>query len=82
MRPSRMRMIPVAARANLGVVGHEQQRLAALESEAAKQSEHLKGTHRVEVAGRLVAEDELRVVRQRSRDGDALLFATGARRAV
>src|SRR6185503_6480715 len=68
------------ARAVLGDVGlvrHEDDGDAALDVEALEDAHHLDARLRVEIAGRLVGEQQRRVVHQRPRDGDALLLAAG-----
>ena len=68
---------PVARRADLGVVGHDHEGLAAFAVEAAEEREHVGSPRRVEVAGRLVAEDEAGPIDERSGDRHALLLAAG-----
>ena len=63
-------------RGDLGVVGDEDDR-AARAVELAEELEHLAARGLVEVAGRLVGEDQGRVGDQRAGDGDALLLAAG-----
>ena len=50
--------------------------------ELLQQRHDLEARRRIERAGRLVGEDQLRVVDQRARDGDALLLAAGELRGV
>jgi hypothetical protein len=57
------------------VVGHHGHGQAVLVDQAAQQREHLPRGRRVEGAGRLVGEDDLRPGDQRPGDGDALLLA-------
>src|SRR5512143_26522 len=58
----------------LGVVGHHDDRLLELRVEALHEDEDLLAALRVEVAGRLVGHEHLRVGRDRARDGHALLL--------
>ena len=62
---------------DLRVVADEQQARVDFRAQLADQVEHLLGVLRVERAGRLVGEHQLRAVRQRPGDGDALLLADG-----
>ena len=57
------------------VVGHHDDRLAELAHGMAHEREDLRTGGAVEVAGRLVGEDDLRPAGQRTGDGDALLLA-------
>ena len=59
------------------VVGDHDDRLAMLVDGAAQELEHLRRGVRVEVAGRLVGEDQLGPADQRSRTRDPLLLAAG-----
>src|SRR5215472_16993210 len=61
----------------LGVVGHDHDGLAVVAVEHLQQSQDLVGRLAVEVAGRLVAHQQLRVRHQRAGDGDPLLLAAG-----
>jgi hypothetical protein len=61
----------------LVAVCHHDQILARLASEPVEQFEHLPSGLFIQVAGRFVGQDELRVVHQRAGDGDALLLAAG-----
>ena len=68
------------ARAVLGdvvLVRDQEHGDAALEVEPLEDAHHLDAGPRVEVAGRLVGEENRRVRDQRARDGDALLLAAG-----
>ena len=56
------------------VVGHHQDRLAAIRDEQRQQVQDLVGALAVEVARRLVAQQEGRVGHDRARDRDALLL--------
>ena len=75
-RPSRMRMMR-SRRPPTRVVGDDDGGLAALPVEAPQERKHLGRARRVEVAGRLVGEEQGRLVHQRPREGDALLLAAG-----
>ena len=57
------------------VVGDHHDRLAELAHGVTHEREDLGAGRAVEVAGRLVGEDDLRAARQRAGDGDALLLA-------
>ena len=59
------------------VVGHHHHRLVELVDAATQEGEDLGGRRRVEVAGGLVAEDDVRPVHQRPRAGHALLLPAG-----
>ena len=65
-----------AAAATLGVVGHEQDRLAA-GVQPAQQLDDLLAARRVERAGRLVGEQQRRLVGERAGDREALALAAG-----
>src|ERR1700716_3020921 len=58
-----------------GVVGDHHERLAPIGDRLAHELEDLSTCLGVEVAGRLVGEDDLRTARERARDGDALLLS-------
>src|SRR5258705_1771353 len=60
---------------DVGLVRHEDDGDAALDVEALEDAHHLDARLRVEIAGRLVGEQQRRVVHQRPRDGDTLLLA-------
>src|SRR5512146_383860 len=74
MTPSRIETIRCARRGELDVVRDVEHRLALL-VQALEELEHLGRRDRVEVARRLVADDQLRIGRERTRDGNALLLA-------
>src|SRR5258705_13934259 len=59
------------------LVRHEDDGDAALDVEALEDAHHLEARLRVEIAGRLVGEQQRRVVHQGPRDGDTLLLAAG-----
>ena len=81
--PSARKTTRSATAAAAGVVGDHDDRLAEVVDRAAQQGEHVAPGARVEVAGRLVGEDDGRARDQRARHGDALLLAAGElRRAV
>jgi hypothetical protein len=63
-------------RGELAVMSHEEDGLP-LSVQPPEELEHLGGRDRVEVAGRLVADDQLGVGGERPRDRDALLLAAG-----
>jgi hypothetical protein len=58
-------------------VRHHDDRLAELADRRAQEPEYLGAAGRVEVAGRLVGEDNVRPGDQRPRAGDPLLLAAG-----
>ena len=59
------------------VVAHDQHALAALLGDLAQPAHHLAADARVEVRRGLVGEHEIGVVRERTRDRDALVLAAG-----
>ena len=61
----------------LRVVGDHDDGLAVLAVELLQQAEDLLGGLAVEVAGRLVADQQRRIGDDRAGDGDALLLAAG-----
>ena len=67
---------PAAAGADLVFVGH-QNNCAPFAVEPVEQVENFERRDRVEVAGRLVGQNEVRVVNERTGDGDPLLLAAG-----
>src|SRR5207249_3003114 len=67
-RPSRHRREPL-------LVGDRDDGEPLLAVQLPKELDRLATRLRVEVAGRLVAQDDLRTAKQRSRDGDALALA-------
>ena len=66
---------PIAGLADLAVVGHQDERLAVLAIEPSEQREDLGRSLRVEVAGRLVGQDQPGLVDERPGDRDPLLLA-------
>src|SRR5215471_2463777 len=58
-----------------GIVGHHYDGLAEILVEELEDRKNLVGRSAVEIAGRLVAQEQTRVRHDRSRDGDALLLA-------
>ena len=68
---------PVGHRRGLLIVGDHDHRLAEVVDGAAQQLEHLGRGLGVEVAGRLVGEDDRRARDERPRDRDALRLAAG-----
>src|SRR5262245_49027777 len=67
----------VGALGGAPVVRHHHDGLAELVVQALEQPEHVGGRLPVEVAGRLVGDDEHRIGHQRARDRHALLLAAG-----
>ena len=65
---------PVGHRRSAGVVSDHHDRLTVV-TDGAEQLEDLAARPRVEVAGRLVGEDDLRPGDERARDRDALLLS-------
>ena len=59
----------------LGIVGYEQHGCAAIVAELAYLAEHLAAAAGVEVAGRLVSEDEIWIGREGLCDHDSLALA-------
>ena len=68
---------PIATGRQLGVVGHEHQRHAVLAMAAKQKLDDLMSGGLVEIAGRLVGDDDGRTWRQRPGQRDALLLAAG-----
>ena len=75
MRPSPTTQHPVGVRGRLRVVGDEDDRLAPLLARAPQRVEDLGAGRVVEVAGRLVGEEQRRTGHERPGDGDPLLLA-------
>ena len=75
--PSRRVIRRSAWAAAAGIVGDHDHRLAELVDRLAQQPQHVLARLRVEVAGRLVGEDDGRFGDQGAGDGDALLLAAG-----
>src|SRR5258708_3463814 len=57
-----------------GIVRDHDDRLAEILVQLVEQVQHVVGALAIEIAGRLVGDDDLRVVDDRARDGDALLL--------
>src|ERR671910_3305337 len=68
---------PVGVTGRPGVMGHHDDGLGEVVHGLAHEAQHLRSRSRVEVAGRLVGEDDLGSGRQRAGHGHALLLATG-----
>ena len=67
----------VGALGNVGVVGHENDRIAALGRKPLQQvNDQLAGLG-IERTGRLITQDDLRVLGKRSCDGNTLLLTAG-----
>ena len=66
---------PIGVRGGLRVVGHEDDRLVALDARPPERLEDLGAGRVVEVAGRLVGEEERRARHERAGDRDPLLLA-------
>ena len=81
-RPSRSVSCASASAATIGIVRHEHQRDRRARCDLQQQIEDVPAVGAVEIAGRLVGEDERRIVGQRARDRDALLFAAGQLRRI
>ena len=58
-------------------VGHHQEAAAGSRDQIARQRQHVVGGRLVEIAGRLVGEQQQRLYRQRAADRDPLLLAAG-----
>ena len=67
----------VHARRELHVVGGDQRREAGGAHQLRQRVEHMVGGARVEIAGRLVGQQDARRIGDRARDRDALLLAAG-----
>jgi hypothetical protein len=65
-----------------GIVGHDQERGAEVSVETAHELEHVARRLGVEIAGRLVGQNERRAARERACDRDALLLASGQLRRL
>jgi hypothetical protein len=61
---------------DVGLVCHQHDGDAVLRVETLKDAEHLDAGSRIQVAGRLVREQDARRVDESTRDGDALLLAS------
>ena len=68
---------PVHAGRQVHVVGGDDGGEAGGPHELRQRAEHMLGGVRVEIAGRLVGQQDARRVGDRARDRDALLFAAG-----
>src|SRR5579884_329837 len=68
---------PIGLKRELLVMGHQNERDSPLPVEPFQQSEDLVTRMGIEIAGRLVGQDQLRPQHQRARDGDPLLLAAG-----
>ena len=80
-RPSRRWIWRLGAGGDLGVVGDEHDRPSA-RVELAEDGQHVGAGAAVEVAGRLVGEDERRLGDERPGDGDTLLLAAATARSA
>jgi len=69
--------VTVGTRAERGVVRHHQQGDAAIALEGFEDFDDLRAGRRVEIAGRLVGEQQRRLHDHCARDGDALALAAG-----
>ena len=81
-RPSRSAIVTSATRRQLRIVRHEHQRRLARAVDVEQQLDDLVAGGAVEIAGRLVGEQDRRIVRQRARDRDALLLAARELRRI
>src|SRR5262249_42716643 len=61
------------------IVGNYQQRRTALTRQRQQDRQHLLGSFIIEVAGRLIRQQQRRLVHERASNRDALLLATGQR---
>ena len=75
--PSAMRTMRPQRPASCEIVGDEDERRLAAALQAEQQVDHLLAGLAVEIAGRLVGQDDLRAGAQGPGDGDALLLAAG-----
>ena len=76
MTPSRSRSVRAGMSRDVVVVRDEHDRHSALPAKPVEQLEHLVAGDGVERAGRLVGEQEPRIVRERPRDRDPLPLAS------
>ena len=81
-RPSRSAIVTSASRGELGIVRDQHDRRLARAIDVEQQLDDLLAGLAVEVAGRLVGEQERRIVGQRAGDRDALLLAAGELRRI
>ena len=72
----------IGDRGDLGIVGDEDERRLAGAVNLQEQVDDMSARRAVEVAGRLVGQQDRRVVRERARDGDALLLAARELRRI
>src|SRR4030095_8638661 len=70
-------MGPIAGFGDDRIVRGQEQSFAALSHDILKQVKGALRIRCIEIACRLVCQDDTRIVRQRARDGDPLLFASG-----
>ena len=75
--PPASEMPSAAARRKLRIVRDEQQRRAALAIQAKHHVGHFGSGRGIEITGRLVGHEHLRLAAERARDRDALLLAAG-----
>jgi hypothetical protein len=68
---------PIADPCDRGIVRDKEKRFPATDNNVLQQFESPRRILGVEVAGRLVGQDDARIIGQRARDRDALLLATG-----
>ena len=69
--------LPLGVRGEVDVVRDEHKRYSAVPVQVGHQLEDMLAVLRIQIAGRLVGEQDLRLVGERSCDGDPLLFAAG-----
>jgi hypothetical protein len=67
----------VRVRGGEWIVGHHDDRLPELRNRVAEEVQQIGARARIQVAGRLVSEDDLGLARERTGGGDALLLASG-----
>ena len=82
MRPERKRTTRLQRCASECVVRHEHQRGAAFFVTGKQQFDDLAAGAFVEIAGRLVGDEDRRMRRERARERDALLLAAGQLRRI
>ena len=68
---------PIARFRDRRVVRHEEQSFAFFAHDFLQQAKGSAGIGGVEIAGRLIGQDDARIVRERAGDRDPLLFAAG-----
>jgi hypothetical protein len=73
---------PIAARGKARIMGNENEGGATFAMAGEQEIDNLLPGHIVEIAGRLVGDEDSGMRRQRARKGDALLFSAGELRRI